>query len=143
MPVIEGADLTSVSTDRDPYPENEYLVTIKESEIKDGKTLIMKTRIDEPEEFAGREFWDFINLVQNDGKRNEIGLTTIKRYLEAVYGKGSAEAEASPPDTDVLNGMSVRLLLTESEYEDKKDIDPATGKGRLKRNNKVKRIFPA
>jgi len=136
MPVIQNADLTSVSTEREPYPEGEYLITVKESELKDNKTVIIKSRIEEPAEFQGREYWDFINIVQNDGKMNRIGLENIKRYLEAVFGKGSPEAEASPPDTDVLNGHQVRALLTIREYTPQ-------GETEARRNNQTKRVFPA
>ena len=141
MPVIQGADLTSVSTKREPFAEGEYKVTVKESELSNAKTLIIKSRIDEgPDsstEYQNQEFWDYVNLVQNDGKQNRIGLTTIKRYLEAAFGEGSSEAEASPPDTDVLNGHQVGLYLTIEEYKGKdwKEGDE------LQRRNKVKRIF--
>ena len=136
MPVLQGADLTQVNTTREPMPEGDYLVTVLESEIQgEGKTLVLKTRIEEPSEFAGRQFWDYINLIQNDGKMNRISLEQIKRYIEAVYGKGSQEAEASPPDTDVLNGHNVRLYLIVDEFKDKT--------GETKKNNKVKKIFPA
>lgn len=137
MPVIEGADLTSVSTKREPYPEGEYSITIKESEFQDDskKTLILKSIIDEPEQFRGRELWDFINLVQNDGKVNKIGWTTIKRYLEAAYGKKSVEAEAAPPDTDLLNGQQVKVYLKQTSYKDKA--------GEEQQKNEVKKIFEA
>jgi hypothetical protein len=137
MPQIEGADLTSVSTEREPYPEQEYLVTIKESELsEDNRQLIIKTVIDEPAEFAGREYWDFINLIDNSGKQNKIGWSSIKRYMEAVFGKGSPEAEASPPDTDVLNGHSVRLYLKPNSYTDKTT-------GAEKKNNKTAKVLAA
>lgn len=139
MPVIQGADLTSVSTDRF-FPEGEYLVTVKESKLSDdGKSLQIISRIDEPAEFADREYWDFINLIQNDGKQNRMGLGTIKSYLEAAFGKGSPEAEASPPDTDPLNGHSLKLVLTVREYKGKdwKEGDE------MEKGNRVKRIFPA
>ena len=85
MPVLQGADLTQVNTTREPMPEGDYLVTVLESEIQgEGKTLVLKTRIEEPSEFAGRQFWDYINLIQNDGKMNRISLEQIKRYIEAV-----------------------------------------------------------
>lgn len=143
MPIIAGADLTSVSTDREPYPEGEYLVTIKESEVKDGKSVIIKSRIEEPTEFQGREYWDFINIRQNDGKQNRIGLENIKRYLEAVFGKGSPEAEASPPDTDVLNGSQVKLLLQIREYVPDSEKSKPEAEQEKKRNNQTKRVFPA
>lgn len=136
MPILEGADLTQVSTTREPMPEGDYLVTVLESEISGGKTLVLKTRIDEPAEFANRQFWDYINLIQNDGKQNRISLEHIKRYLEAVFGKDSPEAEASPPDTDVLNGHQVRLYLIIDEFKDNKTDE-------IRRNNKVKKILPA
>jgi hypothetical protein len=138
MPIIQGADLTSVSTTREPFPAGEYTVTVKESELQNNKSLIIKSRIDaaEDESFVGREYWDFINIVQNDGKQNRIGLETCKKYLEAVFGKGSPEAEASPPDTDVLNGHQVKLVLGIREY--KKE-----GETEMTRNNQTKRIFAA
>lgn len=141
-PVIEGADLTSVSTEFEPYPEIEsgYKVTYISSELsEDKKQLQIKTRIEEPAEYAGRPYTEFINLIQNDGKKNQIGWTTIKRHLEAVFGKGSAEAESSPPDTDLLNGHQAVLYLEINEYKPKgwKEGEP------LKKNNKTKKILPA
>lgn len=139
-PVLQGVDLTSVSTEREAYPEGEYMVTIKETELQENnKGLIVKCRIDEPAEFQNREFWDFINLVQNDGKQNRIGHETIKRYIEAAYGKGSPEAESNPPDTDVLNGQRVRLVLGSKEYKPK---DWKEGDALVK-GNKVKTVLPA
>lgn len=143
MPIIEGADLTSVSTEREPYPDGEYLVTVQSSEIKDGKSLIIKSRIEEPVEYQGREYWDFINLKQNDGKQNRIGLESCKRYLEAVFGKGSSEAEASPPDTDVLNGHQVKLLLETRSYWPNSIPEADRTEENKKRNNQTKRVFPA
>lgn len=139
MPVLQGADLTQVSTTREPLPEGDYLVTVLESEIQNDRTLVLKMRVEEPAEFAPRQFWDYINLIQNDGKQNRISLEQIKRYIEAVFGKGSPEAEASPPDTDVLNNHQLRLYLIIDEFKPKnwKEGDE------LSRNNKVKKIFPA
>lgn len=141
-PVIEGADLTAVSTVREPLPESEYLVTVKGSEFQaeDKKTLIIKSTVESPEEVngvhvQGREYWDFINLIQNDGKKNKIGWTTIKRYMEAAFGKGSAEAESTPPDTDLLNGQQVRLYLKVGSYKDKNNEDQP--------KNETKKIFEA
>lgn len=124
MPVLENVDLSSVSTKREAFPEGEYTLTFKSSELDaEKKTLIMKTVIEEPTQYQGREFWDWINIIQNDGKKNEIGYKNIKRYLEAVFGKGSSEAEASPPDTDVLNGHQVMVYLKQTSYKDKSGED--------------------
>lgn len=124
MPVLENVDLSSVSTKREAFPEGEYTLTFKASELDaEKKTLIMKTVIEAPDKYQGREFWDWINIVQNDGKKNEIGYKNIKRYLEAVFGKGSSEAEASPPDTDVLNGHQVVVYLKQTSYKDKSGED--------------------
>lgn len=146
MPIISGADLTSVSTERQAWPEGTYKVTVKESVVEgNGKTLIIKSRIDEtdqdisamPQSKSGdHEYWDYINLVQNDGKQNRISLEHIKRYLEAVFGKGSAEAEASPPDTDVLNGHSLTLYVTKRTYTPGGETEERTV-------NNVKRVLPA
>lgn len=145
MPIIPGADLTSVSTDFELYPDGEYTVTILGSELTEGnKQLRIKTRIEQPVEFQGKPFTDFINLIQNDGKQNQMGLTNIKRYLEAVYGKGSAEAEASPPDSDLLDNKQVKLQLAKNSYVPKNptEFNP-DGSPKKKENNQVKRVFPA
>lgn len=147
MPVIPNADLTKVSTDFETYEPGEYLVEVKESEFaNDNKQIRIKTQIVEPVEHAGKIFTDFINLVQNDGKQNPYGLASVKQYLEAVFGKGSPEAESSPPDTDPLNGHQVKLLLAINEYTPKPDkateFNP-DGSPKKKRNNQVKRVFPA
>lgn len=138
-PIIEGADLTSVSTEFEPYAEQEIIVTVQKSELtEDKKQLRIVTKIDEPAELNGRPYTEFINLIQNDGKQNEIGWSTIKRWLEAVFGKGSPEAEAAPPDTDNLDGHQVRLYLTINEYKPKgwQEGD------KLARNNKTKKVLP-
>lgn len=139
MPVLHGADLSSVSTERKLYDEGEYLVTIIGSEMggKSKNMLIIKTKIAAAPNDADvdSEFWDWINYIQNDGKVNQISLSHIKRYMESVFGKDSAEANASPPDTDLLNGSQVRLYLIQDPYTD--------NSGTEKVNNKVKQIFPA
>lgn len=147
MPIIQGADLTNVSTEFELYPAGEYVATVKESEFaNDNKQLRIKSVFVEPVEYAGKVFTDFINLVQNDGKQNQYGLASVKQYLEAVFGKNSPEAEASPPDTDVLNGHNVKLVLAINEYTPKPDkateFNP-DGSPKKKSNNQVKRVLPA
>lgn len=136
MPVLKNANLSSVSTEFKPYPEGEYLIRVESSEVhQDGAQLRIISKIEEPAEFAGRTFTDFINLVKNDGKRNDIGYTTVKRYLEAVFGKGSPEADAEEPDTDALNGSALRIYLVEETYKDKSGAEKPT--------NRVKHYLPA
>lgn len=144
MPILEGVDLTSVSTKREPLPAYEdYLFTIIGQEY-DKKQLVVKMRVEEPREIngvnvQGREHWEYINLVKNDGKPNQLGWTTVKRFMEAVFGEGSAEAETNPPDTDQLDGHQVRGHLVINEYK------PSNWKegDELSRNNKIKKLFPA
>lgn len=132
-PVIEGADLTTISTKREPLPEYDYVLEIFGSEFDESRTkIIVKTRVAEgPDNTVGKEFWDWCQVT---GEWKEIGLQQIKRYLEAVFGKGSDEAEAVPPDTDVLHGHKVRAYLI---------IDSYTKDGEEQRNNKAKRIRAA
>lgn len=140
MPVIQGADLSSVTTERKAFDEGEYLVTIQSSEFggDQNKMLIIKTKIEAAPNDAdvGREFWDWVNVIQNDGKINQISMAHVKRYMEAVFGKGAPETEGNPPDTDPLNGHQVRLYLILDTYKDKKS-------GEDKTNNKVKQILSA
>jgi len=137
MPVLQNADLSSVDTSFKPYPERPegYVVRVKESQFhKDGAQLRIISEIEEPEEYKGRPFTHFINVRQNDGSANKYGLADVKRYMEAVFGKGSQEAENANPDTDVLNGSTVRLYLFEDSYKDKSGNDvPSQG---------VKKILP-
>lgn len=137
MPIIEGADMSSVSTERELLPEGSYTMTIKESELsEDGRSLIIKHRIDsapdEAQARVGQEWWNWINIKTNDGKVNEIGFASIKKYLEAVFGKGSSESNSN--DTDPLNGATVELYIVQKSY--KKD-------GEDKTVNNVKRITKA
>lgn len=137
MPVIEGADLTSVSTTREPLPEEDYLFDIIGSEMSEDKNkLILKLRVVEPEEVngvnvKGREFWEWLTVK---GEWGHIGLQQLKRYLEAVFGKGSTEADT--PDSDPLHGQQVRAYLIIDPYKDKTT-------GEEVKNNKAKRIRAA
>jgi hypothetical protein len=136
MPVIQNADLTSVSTKNEPFPEGNYDFVIFESELSDDqRTVIIKHKCeagDDPQQ-VGREYWNWINLIQNDGKPNRVGAIQIKRYMEAVFGEGSPEAETASPDTDVLNGHRVKLFLKVRTYTPK-------GSTEEKKSNEVKMI---
>jgi hypothetical protein len=136
-PILEGEDMASVSTERPLLPEGEYLFTIKESEFSDDKkNLIIKRRVDaapdEASALVGQENWDWVNMVKNDGTKNDIGWQTTKKYLEAVFGKGSQEA--SQNDTDVLNGHQIRIYITQKSY---------TKDGETKTVNNAKRYMAA
>lgn len=115
MPIIEGADLSNVSSAFDARPEGEYTIQVKESKFeKEGKFLVIHSKIlSGPDGYEVKDndtYQDWINLKQNDGKVNEIGYKTIKRYLEWAFGKGSPEANQN--DTDVLNGYEGKIYLT-------------------------------
>lgn len=134
-PIIEGADLTKVSTERETYPEGEYICEIIGQEMDIGKkNLIIKHEIESSPEGAhdGKQYWNYVNVVQNDGKPNEIGWQTIKRYMEALVGKEAANV--SNPDTDQLNGQRVGLFLTVRAYKDKETGEDKTA-------NRAKRIW--
>lgn len=135
MPVIEGADMTTISTKRQALPEGDYRLQITTSEFDESKTkIIIKTKVVESsvEGQVGKEFWDWCSVV---GEWKEIGLQQIKRYLEAVFGKGSPEAEAVPPDTDVLHGHVVDVYLAVESYKGKS--------GEEEQSNRAKRIRAA
>lgn len=138
MPVIEGADLTKVSTTYEPLPEGEYLLNVKEVIWADEnkKAQVIINEVLEPVELKGRTHRDYVNLFTKEGKLNEISLSHIKRYLEAVFGKGSPEAEATPPDTDLLVGHQTRQYLIVDSYEDRTTKEE-------KKNNKAKKIMKA
>ena len=139
-PIIDGADLTEVSTDFEVLPEGDYVVTIKD--VVEGKTkknqlpqVIVQMQVtDGNSEFNGKPISDFITLKQNDGKKNEIGLKQLKRYFEAVLGKEAANTTA--PDTDLLKDKQVRIMVSVNKYTPEGETEERT-------NNKIKRIFPA
>lgn len=133
-PVIEGADLGSVSLSR-AWPEAAYKFTILKSEFSDEKKfLIFTMRLREDVTAggqtikAGREYQDWINLVKNDGARNELGWQSIKKYFAALLPEHKNDF---PPNTDLLSGADCTLYLT-TRLQDEDDPDSA-------RNN-VKRI---
>ena len=131
MPIIEGADLTSVSTDREPLTEGEYLLTVLDSEYSEDKRfLIIHHRIDEGPERVGQKWQNWINVRQNDGKTNEIGLATLKRYLETVFGKGSPESKVA--DSDPLHGHQIRAYISVRSWQDK---------GEERKGNNIKKMF--
>lgn len=118
-PIIEGADLTTVDTSFKNYPEGSYLVLIKDVEIFEDRQARVKCEIVEAEDpsFVGKPFIHFINFRDADGSLNKYGLADIKRYLEAIYGKGSPESNTA--DTDLLPNNQVLLYL--NERADKND----------------------
>jgi hypothetical protein len=133
MPIIEGADLTSVDTGFKNYPEGSYKVHIKEVEHFENRQVRIKTEIIEADEpsAVGKPFTHFINYRNADGSINQYGIADIKRYLEAIYGKKSPESLTA--DTDLLHDKVVLLYL--NERADKNDPD------KLYQN--VKKILPA
>lgn len=132
MPVIEGADLSSVSLSR-AWPEAAYKTTIKESHFDEkGKNLVIVHLLREEVSAggqtikAGREYQDWINLVTNAGDRNELGWASIKKYFKAL---NPAHANDNPPNTDLLNGLDCTIYLTVQVDED----DPDNNRNRMKR----------
>lgn len=137
MPIIENADLTTVSTEYKAYPEGTYGLRIKDSSFdQNNKNLIIESEITDAEnpEHVGRTYKHRINMVDNSGKRNEIGLTTLKRYLETVFGKGSPESQVA--DSDPLHGHDIRVYLVVKSYKDKTTQEDREG-------NEVKQMFKA
>jgi hypothetical protein len=128
MPVIEGADLSTVSTKFPLWPEGAYKTTIKGSHFDDEKkNLIIVHRLREAhgDYKAGREYQNYINLKTNAGEVNEIGYQSIKKYFEPLLPE---HANDRPPNTDLLDGMDCTIYISQR-----------TGKDEVERNY-VKRI---
>jgi hypothetical protein len=140
MPIIEDADLTSVSTTSEPLPEAEYEATITEVEYRTDNpakpVVIVKSRIDGGDQ-NGRVVWDWMHMKQNDGKPNEVAKRQLKRYFEAVLGEEAANV--SRPNTDDLINARVGLFLELEEYTPKASEKNPNPKPQSRNN--VKRIF--
>jgi hypothetical protein len=137
MPIIEGADMASVETERKPFPEDSYKGLIYATEMTDDKKQIVikhkefvRSEDGSSVEGSGNEFWDYINVRNNDGQINKYGMADVKRYLEAVFGKGSPESLNA--DTDPLVGHVVGHYLKVEDYpkkgENRDDKSTWTGK---------------
>lgn len=77
------------STPRDPVPPGDYLAQIAWSEFKttkkgDGQYLELEFEVLEPEEFAGRKFWDRLNLDNPNAKAVEIAERTLSAICRAA-----------------------------------------------------------
>lgn len=109
-PVIEGADLGSVSTKYENWPEGAYKFTLYNSEW-DGKTVRLKLRLREPKgDFkAGKEYTEFLNLKNNEGEDNEYGYKDFKRWFEALVPD---HANDRPPNSDLLHGSDCICQVT-------------------------------
>jgi hypothetical protein len=117
-PVIEGADLSSVSTKFEIWPEGTYPTVIMTSKFDDkGKNLMIIHKTREPVGMiqAGREYTDFINMTTNAGERNDIGHKSLKRYFEALLPE---HANDNPPNSDLLHGLDCKLFISSKANKD-------------------------
>lgn len=146
MPVISGADLTTVETSYVPLNNGVYRMRIKDAEVETEPKLrvIVKLKVvDSPDgERIGSEMSDYIYLTQKDGKPNEIGKKQLKRYFEAALGKEAANT--AEPNTDDLKDQEVMVELEQESYK-KPETEEQKAKGEVNEtriNNKVKRVTP-
>lgn len=121
MPRI-NEDFSKISSSFEPLPDGDYrfqLDEIEEQEASEGKNpaLIFKSTVTEGEH-KDRQFWDYVYLVTNDGKKNKIGLGRVKAYAEAILGQ---EAANNPEgfDTDELKSGTFLGIIKARTYEAK------------------------
>jgi hypothetical protein len=136
------ASLKDVSTDFKPVEPGIYIleiVEVKEME-KDGVTnayRVVSQVISESngvEDMVGRKVSDFINIITQKGEINEVGLSSLKRYFEACFGKDEvATWEDADYDTDRLAGQQFRGQLKIDSYTKPGETEP-------RMNNKFTRI---
>ncbi|MEQ8511199.1 MAG: DUF669 domain-containing protein [Algiphilus sp.] len=113
------------SQPRDPVPPGDYLAQIAWSEFKttkrgDGQYLELEFEVLEPEEFAGRKFWDRLNLDNPNAKAVEIAERTLSAICRAA---GVMQVE----DSEQLHDIPMVVKL---------DIEGPDEQGRL--NQRVK-----
>lgn len=117
MPILEGVNWEDVKGGRELLPEGKYRMLIKSSEFdEEQKNLIVKHEIVDGPDQVGEEWWNWVNLVKNDGGRNDIGYETIKQMQETVFGKGAPET--LKPDTDPLNGEEIGYYIIQKDSKD-------------------------
>lgn len=147
MPLIQGADLSTVSTKYEPLPAGAYKTRLKAAYETDDDgvsrpRVVVRHKVLESfdGENVGREFTDFMYLNQNDGKPNEISLKQLKRYFEAVLGEEAANTTA--PETELLDDQEVSVELSIESYPSKKEKNE-DNTPKIMYNNRVKRIVAA
>lgn len=95
----------------DPIPEGDYVVIVKDSEVKDtksgGEMLVLKLEVQDDENYSGRFIWDNLNLVNANEKAVEIAQRQLAGIASAC---GIEELE----DSQELHGIPViaRIKIT-------------------------------
>jgi hypothetical protein len=77
----------------DPVPAGTYVCRIVESDVKPNSTgsgmlLKLTIKIDEGE-FAGRQFWENLNIQHKNPTAQQIGQSTLKKLMRACGIQGS------------------------------------------------------
>lgn len=108
--------------DFDPLPPGVYPAEIIESAVEPTKTgsgekLELTWRIvDDAEKYAGRQFWQTVNYINNSAQAQLIGQQQLKQICEAVGYEGHLD------DSEVLHHVAcnVRVKIERQEgYADK------------------------
>ena len=125
------ASMADVSTEYVLPDPGAYIFRVKEvtEETKKAKaeksganiertTYVVKSAIvrdlDGNEEHANKPVWDYINITTKEGGLNEISLSNLKRYFEAIAPES---ADSEDADTDELVGGEFVAMLYHDEYE--------------------------
>jgi hypothetical protein len=123
MPRIDE-DFSKISSSFEPLPPGTYRFHLDEiedqAEAEDARSnpaLVFKSTVTEGEH-EDRQFYDFVYLRTNEGKKNKIGLGRVKAYAEAILGKDAANSQDGY-DTDELIGGDFEGVITSRTYEAK------------------------
>lgn len=142
MSPVVNADFTKISTDFEPLAEGNYNFLLEE--IEAGKTqdgtkdqLIFKSKVIGGEQ-DGKVYQDYLTLQTNKGGVNNVSLSRIKAYAEAILGKETAN-NPSGIDTDLLKSGSFHGIIKPESYEKTK----ADGSKETKETTKLVKILPA
>jgi hypothetical protein len=98
-----GIDTDQVEDDREVLPAGDYLVRITGSEVKPTKAgtgvmLILEMTVEDGH-FAGRKFWQNLNIQNQNAVAQKIGQQTLKRIVQAT----GAPSQVS--DSNQLHGL--------------------------------------
>lgn len=121
--------LAEVSTDFQIFPAGVYDFEItKVEEVQKNNQLVayrVVSKVLTPGELFGKSFSDFINLLKKDGTLNEVGLASLKRYFETVYGKDEVKGWTDDDyDTDMLQGKTWKGQIAIESYTKEGETEP-------------------
>lgn len=140
------ADFTQISSSFQALEDGEYqcqITEIEEGETKANKLpqVLIKSEVKDPNhaDKDGHVLYDYIVLVQKNGKPNKIGLGQIKAYAEAVLGNDAANNPEGIDLDDLKNGTFLAVVKQRSYTPKVEEGQPAADQ---RITNEIVKVLP-